>query len=427
MTQPALRFACLALTCTALAGPACSDDEPPSATAWFFSADADTNAWSVTVVDPSSSDLVVASFSVDDLAALSGPSGNAQGPSWTDIIPSTDEGRIFATARSVNRVAVFDTAARSFESLVEVGERPVHIYNPNHGSEVWSHADGEGAFYVIDQSSLAVSGPVVAAREDTGHGKLLYASQLGTSYYATNTNDPGIFPIDGAAKTSGDIITLCDQPCEDDPETSADESQMTCGGTHDKGYNPTMNYVFAQCSGAARGNYAFVNASNNEVVNHLVPMSGSVAHTPGYEYILVINAGAESEQIQIWDTGAAGHDGIAFDATVTLGGSPSARGTQFRQNSDGEWEAWIPQNAGSKLGVLNLSTKKLDTVEIGTVTTPSGASHFNRVGALGGGRFFTFNDEGIVIVDLETKEVTQGPAISGSMSRIVFADPAAHE
>jgi hypothetical protein len=82
--------------------------------------------------------------------------------------------------------------------VLDVGERPVHLWNPNHGSEIWTHADGLGAFYVIDQTSLAVSDPVVAALNDTGHGKLLYAEELGSKYYATNTNDPGGFPM-GAA------------------------------------------------------------------------------------------------------------------------------------------------------------------------------------------------------------------------------------
>jgi hypothetical protein len=403
------------------------DPDTDHPAAWFFSASSDSNTWHVTVVDPTHADLVVASFSVDELAALSGPAGNDQGPEWGDALPSSDAGRIFANAASVDRVAVFDVKRRSLEALLDVGARPLHLFNPNHGSEMWSHADGEGAFYALDQATLAVSEPVVAARAGTGHGKLLYAEALGTDYYATNTNDPGLFPIDGATRTVGDLIALCGVPCEDDPATPEDEALLTCGGTHDKGYNPARNYVFAECSGAARGHYAFVDASSNTVARDLVPMNGAISHSPGWEYVLIIDARAEGDQIQIWDTAAAEHDGIAFDATATLAGSPSARGTQYHRNANGEWEAWIPQNEGTQVGVLNLSTMSLELVEIGAVTPPPGAGHFNRVSGLGGGHFYSFNDQGVVLVDLATREVTQGPAVPGELSRIAFIDAAAHD
>jgi hypothetical protein len=397
------------------------------AAAWVFSADSSANRWHVTVVDPADADLVVASLSVDELSALSGPAGNDEGPQWGDALPSTDAGRVFANASSVDRVAVFDANTRTLEALLDVGDRPLHLFNPNHGSEMWSHADGEGAFYALDQTTLAVSAPIVAARAGTGHGKLLYAEALGTDYYATNTNDPGLFPIDGVTRSVGDLISLCAVPCEDDPATAADESLLSCGGTHDKGYNPAMNYVFAECSGAARGHYAFVDASSDIVARDLVPMTGAISHSPGWEYILIIDGRAEANQIQIWDTGAVDHDGIAFDATQSLDGSPSARGTQYHQNAAGEWEAWIPQNEGTKVGVLNLATMGLELVEIGAVTPPPGAGHFNRASALGGGHFYTFNDAGLVIVDLATREVTQGPALPGEVSRIAFIDAGAHE
>jgi hypothetical protein len=395
--------------------------------AWFFSTDSGTNTWYVTVVDPGAADLVVASFSVGELAALSGAAGNGQGPEWADALPSTDGTRVFANAASIDSVAVFDVLSHSLEALLDVGERPLHMFNPNHGSEMWTHADGDGSFYALDQTTLAVSDAIVAARDGTGHGKLLYADALGTDYYATNTNDPGLFPIDGASRTVGSLITLCGVPCEDDPGTEQDEALGTCGGTHDKGYNPALNYVFAECSGAARGHYAFLDASSEAVVQDLVPMTGAISHSPGWKYILIIDARAAVDQVQVWDTGAAGHDGIAFDATVTLGGAPSARGTQYHQNARGEWEAWIPQNEGSQLGVLNLASMSLDMIEIGTVTPPPGAGHFNRVSAIGGGYFYTFHDGGMVMVDLATRKVTQGPAILGDLARITFVEPAAHD
>ena len=69
----------------------------------------------------------------------------------------------------------------------------------------------------------------------------------------------------------------------------------------------------------------------------------------------------------------------------------------------------------------------LEMVEIGGVTPPPGAGHFNRAIGIGGGHFYTFNDSGIVVVDLATRAVTQGPTVQGEVSRIAFVDAAAHE
>lgn len=412
------------------AGPGSTDADttpaPSPATMWMFGADGDANRWTVTIVDAHDSQVVIKEFDVSDLADLSGPvesGGNGAGPSWGDAVTSTDHKRIFVNARSVNKVAVFDVESQTLETVIDVGERPVHSFNPNHGSEIWVHADGPGAFYVIDQTSLAVSEPITAALNDTGHGKLLYAQGLGTEYFATNTNDPGIFPINGAAHSVGGIINVCDLPCEDDPATPEDESLLTCGSTHDKAYNPTTNFVIAQCSGAARGHYGFVNAETHEVVHDMVPMSGSVAHSANWEYILVI----DGDDVNIWDTGAADHDGVAFDAQVTVSGRPSARGTHFWKNDAGDWEAWIPQTEGTGVDVVNMRTREFVTVDIGTLTEPEGASHFSRRSSIGAGFFVSYNDAGVVLVDLATRTMTQGPATQALTARVAFADPEAHE
>jgi outer membrane protein assembly factor BamB len=390
---------------------ACTPDPPDDPThehgelAWYFGSDTEANVWSVTLVDsaaPGEPDRL----ELDELATLSGSAGNDAGPSWGDAMLSSDGARIFVNATSVDKVAVFDVESGSLEAVLDVGARPVHLYNPNHGDEIWTHADGEGAFYVIDQSTLAVSDPVVAALTGTGHGKLVYAEDLGSKYFATNTNDPGAFVLDGAAKSDGTYIALCGAPCEDDPDS-------TCGGTHDKAYNPGMGWALFQCSGVSGGNYAFVDAATDEVVQDLVPIAGGIASTPGGEYILVI----DGDLVQIWDTSAADHDGLNFDHTLTLSGSPSDRGTEFRQTEAG-WEAWMPQNDGTKVIVVDLDSLATEELEIGTLTPPAGAGHFARRSALGTNYFFNANDQGVVMVDLETRELTQGSAVD-AVARIV--------
>ena len=393
--------------------------------AWFLSTDAAGNSWNATALAPQERPRIIEELSLNELSLLSGSEasgGNGKGASWGDVIWDSHSGRIFANAKNVDKVAVLDVATRSMEAVLDVGERPVHLWSPNHNGEIWTHADGPGEFYVIDPISLTVSEPVTAALDETGgHGKLLYAEELGTQYYATNTNNPGVFPINGDDKTTSEMVTLCDMPCADDSETVGDESLLTCGSTHDKAYNPTMGYGVFQCSGAARGKYAFLDTETNTVVEDLVAINGSITHSEGNEYILVIDAGAESDQVKIWDTGSATHNGIEFDAVVTLDGEPSARGTQFREDRGGKWEAWIPQTAGTGLAVVNLETLAVEMIEIGPLTKPEGARHFSRRAVIGGDWLFTYNDLGAVMVNLDTRVVTQGPAIPGSVARIVFA------
>ena len=404
----------LVASCLFACALACTSDPPADEhgehehgeRAWYFGSDAEANVWSVTLLDSAAPEQPD-TLALDELATLSGSAGNDAGPSWGDAILSSDGSRIFVNATSVDKVAVFDVASGSLEAVLDVGARPVHLYNPNHGDEIWTHADGEGAFYVIDQGTLAVSEPVVAALADAGHGKLVYAEDLGSKYYATNTNDPGAFVIDGAAKTDGTHIPLCGAPCEDDPDS-------TCGGTHDKAYNPGMGWALFQCSGVSGGNYAFVDASTDEVVHDLVPITGGIANTPGGEYILVI----DGDLVQIWDTSAANHDGLTFDATLTLSGHPSDRGTEFRQTDDGGWEAWMPQNEGSKVIVVDLDSRATEEIEIGSLTPPPDAGHFARRSALGADYFFNANDQGVVMIDLETHELTQGLAVD-AVARII--------
>jgi hypothetical protein len=446
-----------------------SDAAPPAEAgpaAWYFTADSSANAWRVAIVDPT--DLSQAQvIEVSDLADLSGPSGNEQGPAWGDALASSDGRRVFANATSVDRVATFDTVDRSFEVLLGVGERPLHMYNPNQGHEIWSHADGEGAFYIINQATLAISDPVTKALSDTGHGKLLYAADLGARYYATNTNDPGAWYIDatGSGPPEAEFLQLCHVECNGgggDDHDHAHGARPTpthdgndngngdggfCGATHDRGYNPAMQYAIFECSGDSRGYFAFVDTTTNELVRRevadehgdehpqhddggdhgdrddLFPIRGALAASPGGEYILVIDTGAAEDQVRVWDTGHPDHNGIDFEAALTVVDAPSPRGTVFWQNGEGDWEAWIPQTGGVHVAVVNLRTFDVDLVEIGALTAPDGAAFFSRSGAIGGDYFYSHNDVGAVLVELETRELVPGPALPGPTFRLTFAAP----
>src|SRR5690606_8260252 len=74
--------------------------------AWYFGSDAQANVWSVAIVDSAAHDEPD-TLEIDELAALSGAAGNDAGPGWGDAILSSDGGRIFVNATSVDKVAVF--------------------------------------------------------------------------------------------------------------------------------------------------------------------------------------------------------------------------------------------------------------------------------------------------------------------------------
>lgn len=400
---------------------------------YLFGVDRARNAWTVTMVDPTSDDLVVREFEVPELAALSAPvsqGGNGRGPGWGDAIVSQDQSRVFVVATNVARVAVFETDTNTLETILRVGGRPLHAYAPQEG-EIWVHADEDGAFDVIDERNLTVSDPVAASADGSGHGKMMWAEELGQRYYASNTNDPGIFPIDGSTRTPGDMIPVCSAPCEDDPETDEDESTSQCGATHDIAYNPTTNRIIVECT--EENGYAFVDADDESVAADLVDLAGDIAHSPGYEYMLVIDGRREEGQIGIWDVSAPEHDGVAFDRVVDFGGAPSPDGTGFRQNEQGDWEAWVPQSSGSFAAVIALSRSAskhgdgeddgefgdLELIDIGQPAVGAGG---NRVGALGGDWYMTSSDEGIVLVSAPSHEVVHGPTLDAVVRAIAWVE-----
>lgn len=383
---------------------------------YYFAVDTAANAWTVTVVDPTTAKPTVTTFKVDELAAITGPAGNKNGPGWGDAIASPDGKRIFANASTADRTLVIETATQSIETLLKVGAKPLHIYNPNDNKEIWAHNDSDGSFSVINTDTLAVSAPVVASLKSTGHGKLVYGTQLGTKYFATNTNDPGGFALD-AATHAATFLGLCAVPCVDDPATPADESLDKCGGTHDKAYNPKTNQIVFQCSGVTDGKVAFVDATTNAVVKDLVPIVlGGFARTHDSKYILAFENGANA--VKIWDTDKPGHDGVAFDATATITGAASVRGTSFRENEKGEVEAWIPQSTGTKLVVLNLKTLEQAEIEIGKLSPPPGSTSVTRRGEIAGDWFYTNSDAALVMVNVTTKAIVSAALPAGAIQRV---------
>ena len=398
------------------AAAACGDDptmSPRDAELVVLSGDSVTGEWflsGVSTVTPAS----IRSVAIEALRNRTAQKAaetqtDDLGPSWGDIIVAPEYGRAFINAINADAMIVVRLDDLSVEQIYEFnwGDRPVHIFRPLGGSEIWTHLDGKGSFFVVDVESLSVLNGLqnlvsgTSTTVNTGHGKLLYALGLGSTYYATNTSEPSAFVIDGVSRRKLQRLEVCG-----------------IGGTHDKAYLPGPDLVALQCT---RGQgYAFVNPDDQTVVADRVELSGSITHSPGYKYTLAIRTSSVTD-IQVWDASDTQTNGYDIDWSVHLGSGASARGTHFRKTSGDEWEAWIPQSSGTQVGILNLDTRMMRRIEVGVLTAPPGAAHFSRRAAFVPGAFVTPADSGLMFVDVDTLQVTQGPTVPGVVARFGYA------
>lgn len=374
-----------------------------SSDVYYFWQDAETNTWGVTVADSEADDFsVIKELTFPELSAITAPEnegGNGEGAAWGDAIVSDDGKRIFVNARNADKVVVIDTETYEVETILDVGDRPVH--SVKYGDELWVHVDGDGGFNVINQETLEVSELIATNTVGTGHGKLLVSESLGENTYVTTTREPAVFPINVETREVSAPIEIAGG----NPDI----------GTHDKGYNPATGLAFFQLTG--NNGFSFIDAETNEVVLDQYPIQGRITHTPGDEYILILNAGAEENDIGIWNTTLETHTQPEFDSEVTIGGKVSYSGTEFYQDGD-DWEAWIPQTEGDNVAVLNLSTNQIDYIPVGDLAVPEGVRHFSRIGEIDKDFFFTYSDEGAKRIDLDTYEVSDGFELPGQVSRM---------
>ncbi len=378
-----------------------------SSDVYYFWQDAETNTWGVTVADSESDDFsVIKELTFPELSAitaLENEGGNGEGAAWGDAIVSNDGKRIFVNARNADKVVVIDTESYEVETILDVGDRPVHSFV--YGDELWVHVDGDGGFNVINQDTLEVSEFIATNTVGTGHGKLLVSEELGENTYVTNTREPAVFPINVETREVSPPIEIAGG----NPDI----------GTHDKGYDPATGLAFFQLTG--NNGFSFIDAQTNEVVYDKVPMLGRITHTPNDEYILILNAAAEENDIGIWNTTLDTHTQPEFDAEVTIGGGVSYSGTEFYQDGS-DWEAWIAQTEGDNVAVLDLSTNDVEYIPVGDLTVPEGARHFSRIGEIDEDFFFTYSDEGAKRIDLDTYEVSDGFTLPGQVSRMAVVD-----
>lgn len=300
--------------------------------------------------------------------------------SWADPILTPDGKYVLVNDRDNAHVIVIDTHEQEIIKRIDVGPRPVHIYNPNHGNEIWTHSDSEGAFYVIDTKTLEVTDVVLAAKNATlgGHGKLLYSGALGSKSAATNTNDNGIHLIDRDAMETYGFVETC-----------------VNGGTHGKAFSSASNHMYIECG--SDGKTVVVDAQTDTVVS-TIDGSGQIFELP--EKNLIIIVAKKNNQLVIVDSTT---DEVV--ATIPVEGGPDKI---LFHKSNGKIYGFTTNTLTPDTAVIDFDTMQVvKTIPAGDIARPEGALFFHRGGDVGDKFFFTpANGDNLVsIIDAENLEL----------------------
>lgn len=317
----------------------------------------------ITLIDPQNAEVIgEITDGVDDAG-------------WGDALSSPDNRQLFVNDGTNAQVAVIDTEQQQIETRLDVGPGATHMYQPSE-NELWTHSDEEGSFYIIDMTELAVTDKVVAAQEDTAHGKLAYHEQLGTTGYATNTNDPGIHVVDLETKETTDFIETHDE-----------------GGTHAKRYNPVSGHLYIE--GTMDSRTAVVDAEENTVVDHL-DVIGHIYNTPNDEYVVWVD---EEQGVNVLDP-----EQNEFVADIPVEGGPDK---MFFHEEDTVY-GFTANTQNSTAAVVDFDQLEIvDTVEVGDIHRPEDAQRLHRGGLAANDWFVTpaSGDNVVSIVDAPAREL----------------------
>lgn len=328
---------------------------------------------------------VVYAFAPDGIAVVDPEAGEvvAEVPgdfeevSWGDALASSDGRRLFVNDGTNARVVVVDTQAHAMETGIDVGPDPVHMYNPRDG-EFWTHSDEEGAFYVVDAAENAVTDLMVAALEDTGHGKLAYHPDLGSKAYATNTNDPGVHVLDVESREATGFVEL-----------------DGVSGTHAQRYNPSNGLAYFETIGE-RARIVAVDPADDAVVTSL-DFTGHLYNTPDGERLVVTDKG--ENLVHVVD--AATNE---VEESIPVEGGPDK--IYFHEH-DGTTYGFTANTLTPDTAVIDFDELAVvERVPAGDIARPEGAQFFHRGGLTADGWFVTpASGDGVVsIVDADALE-----------------------
>ena len=319
---------------------------------------------------------------------------------WGDGVTTLDGGYVLINETAKAQVYVFDTAKQELAKAIDVGAKPAHLYLVNGGTEVWTHSDSEGAFYIIDTKSLAVTGKVVASTNGTGHGALVHADSLGTNYYATNILEPAVFVIDGKTRTVTKRIDLC-------------QGANGIGGTHGDGYSSASKMAYFQCTGATTKTAA-VDTTTDTFAGYL-DTNGDLFMSPGDRYAVVANGGANRLDVI---------DGSTKPETVTPIAIPNKPDKVYYATVNGKLLAFVDDLKAPDAEVIDMQTYAVVKSIPGTpLAMPLGTDKLlSRNSNIGGGYYFTVvgDEQQLNIIDVNTLAMVGSVQVTGA-TQVIFA------
>ena len=312
-----------------------------------------------------------------------------EGAAWADAVATTDNRLIFANDAANSQVHVIDTEKQEQIKVIEVGGQLVHVFNPARGNEIWAHSDAEGAFYVLSADTLEVTTIVVAAVDNTGHGKLLHHEGLGSKAYATNSNDPAVFVIDLDNKEVTKTVEVGDGKA----------------GTHGHAYSPISGHAYFECSGF--GKTAVVDTATDTVAKYL-DVQGQLFESPDGK--LVVAMDKKNDQVHVIDA----TKGSEILGSIAVAGGADQICFHERQ---GRLYGFTTNTLTPDAAVIDFQEMQvIKRVAAGDIKRHEGSHAAHRGGAVGGGFFFTpAEGDGVVaIIDVESHTLHAAVRVEGT-------------
>ena len=302
---------------------------------------------------------------------------DAPGHSWADGVVSADQKLIFLNDPRGGQVIVLDLQTSKIVKQIPIGRGAIHIYLTPDGSEVWSHSDLEGAFYVIDVATLSNKAKVEASLTGKGHGKLLLHPELGRKAYATNSIDSALHIVDTVNKKVTGTIG-------------------TSGHTHGRAYSTVSKHAYIS-SGSDK--LAIIDTQTDRSIKEV---DGGVQVFISQDGRTVISPNREKGVLVVVDTLS---DQVI--GNIVCPGGPDY--ILFFNSAEGKKYAYSINVEGSNVSVQDLEEMKLvKTIGIGSIIIPEGFKHVHRTGVLSSRSLFVPSSatESLDIIDNETLGLT---------------------
>jgi DNA-binding beta-propeller fold protein YncE len=302
---------------------------------------------------------------------------------------------LFVVDRANAQILVIDTEKLEAVKTIDVGQRPVHIYNPFKKDEIWVHADGEGVFYIIDSKTLEVTAKIAKPFSNPGHGKLVYNKELGTKGYVTDVNNTTVTVVDMEKKS----VIKTFEVCEGKP------------GTHYAVYSTVTKRIYFECSGI--GKTAIVDPTTDTVLGYLEDR-GATRLLDQEKLLLIVRK--RDNMLSVYDLSQQQE---TLKGTIPIEGGPDKI---YVVKQDGKLLGFVTTTLTPDVVVVDLDAMKVvKRVAAGDIERPEGARNLHRSGELGHDFFYTpASGDGVVaIIDVKRQTLHAAVPVAKGVRTVV--------